>query len=136
MKRLLCGFLAFMVIISVCLFGTVLYASAANSISVSDLEFRELPDGTLELCHISDSSSDNIDLLIPSTYNGKTVTKIAAYTFAENDTIASVTIPESIVSIGDGAFEECANLKTINFNAKKCTYMGTYKNKHFIPFII
>ena len=93
---------------------------------IHEEKYRELSDGTMELYYYSDNSSDSIDLVIPSTHEGKAVTKIAAYTFADNNRIASVAIPESIVSIGDGAFAGCTNLKTINFNAKRCTYMGNY----------
>ena len=36
----------------------------------------------------------------------------------------NVTIPENITSIGNNAFCGCTGLKTLNFNAVNCTYIG------------
>ncbi|MBO5091300.1 MAG: leucine-rich repeat protein [Clostridia bacterium] len=47
---------------------------------------------------------------IPSSYNGKPVTKIADYGFSGNKYITGVHIPSSIKAIGTGAFYNCSNL--------------------------
>ena len=44
---------------------------------------------------------------IPSTLGGKTVTSVGAYAFYYCNGLASVTIPNSVKSIGEGAFQGC-----------------------------
>ncbi len=53
-----------------------------------------------------------------------TVTSIGERAFEDCSSLASVTIPESVTSIGNGAFEYCPSLKTLIFNAENCTYCG------------
>ena len=67
------------------------------------------------------------ELVIPDTYNGLPVRKIASegfsgYTYLTSLTsLTSITIPESITLIGGGAFAGCINLTTINYNAINAT---------------
>ncbi len=56
-------------------------------------------------------ASSNVD--IPSTYKGIPVTSIGDEAFAYNHVITSITIPDSVVSIGDYVFFECENLKEV-----------------------
>ena len=49
-------------------------------------------------------------IVIPSTYNGKSVTQIFYQEIDDQPGILSITIPESIVSIADEVFEEFNNL--------------------------
>ena len=44
---------------------------------------------------------------VPSTLGGKPVTRIGSYAFRDFSGLTSVTIPDGVTSIGDGAFEEC-----------------------------
>src|SRR5580698_1276457 len=46
---------------------------------------------------------------IPTNINGLTVTSIGASAFA-GASLTSVTIPDSVTSIGPGAFQECSSL--------------------------
>ena len=55
---------------------------------------------------------EDIDVVIPSTYNGKPVVSIGARAF-ENDNLQNVTIPNSVTSIYDRAFTGCSNLQSI-----------------------
>jgi hypothetical protein len=81
------------------------------------------------------------DLIIPDVLGGLTVTSIYGYgvfleglydgAFYGNTSITSVTIPESITSIGVCAFWGCNALTTINFNAKKCTSLGVLRHGVF-----
>lgn len=45
------------------------------------------------------------------------VTEIAKYAFA-GTAIKSVTIPESVTTVGEGAFGECQNLETVRYSGK------------------
>lgn len=59
---------------------------------------------------------------IPTTYNGKPVTKIADRAFENNKTLTEVVISDSITSIGKYAFSQ-SNLKRIRIS-KSVAYLG------------
>ncbi len=52
------------------------------------------------------------DVVIPSEYNGLPVTKIGK-SFMRNAKIKSVTIPDSVKYIEEGAFKNCSKLKSV-----------------------
>ena len=52
---------------------------------------------------------------IPSTYDGKKVVGIGDGAFNNNEDIISVSLPISIKNIGQNAFRNCRNLKTVDF---------------------
>ena len=58
------------------------------------------------------SKGDCIDgnIIIPSSYNGQPIVKIADNAFANDSTITSITIPSSITTIGNNAFANCSSL--------------------------
>jgi hypothetical protein len=56
---------------------------------------------------------------VPETVDGKPVTAIADDAFAYNfPDLVSITIPESVTSIGKNAFRDCAALTTVNIPSK------------------
>ena len=69
-----------------------------------------LNDGNITLKSYKGSDS-KVD--IPDTLDGKTVTKIDAYTFHTHYNIIEITIPKSITSMEESAFYCCNNLKVI-----------------------
>ena len=66
-------------------------------------------------------TATDADLVIPSTYKGKPVTKIKMMAFYDNAKITSITISENIKSIEQNAFAHCENIKTVYWNATECT---------------
>lgn len=78
----------------------------ANAASESDLTFMLNSDG-LSYSVSSCKSSAKGKLVIPSTYKDKPVTRIGQNAFKECERINSITIPESIKSIGADAFYGC-----------------------------
>ena len=54
------------------------------------------------------------DIVIPATYNGRTVTVIDDNAFDGITTLLSVQLPNTITSIGDSAFNACSKLVTAN----------------------
>lgn len=49
------------------------------------------------------------------------VTKIGSFAFCGLNTMMSITIPETVTHIGDGAFTNCPQLYTLNVNARNFT---------------
>ena len=60
--------------------------------------------------------ASEVDIVIPSTYNGLPVTEIAYHAFGEQEYITSVIIPDSVTSIGYGAFDDCDSLTSIEIS--------------------
>ena len=61
---------------------------------------------------VSNGFCTDTDVVIPSSYNGKVVTAIGNHAFSWC-AITSITIPDSITSIGEGAFNGCRKLASI-----------------------
>ncbi len=57
-------------------------------------------------------------VVIPSTYKGLDVTAISARAFEGNSTITKAVIPNSVITVGLGAFSECYNLKTVEMSSQ------------------
>ncbi len=57
----------------------------------------------------------DLDIIIPPTYMGKPVVEISSDAFNDED-ITSVTIPSSVVTVGNLAFESCKNLKSVSIS--------------------
>ena len=60
---------------------------------------------------------------IPSTLGGLSVTGIGTDAFFESE-ITSVTIPASVVNIGEGPFDDCILLSTITVNPGNPAYVS------------
>lgn len=60
---------------------------------------------------------------------GPNVKTIPDGTFSWCDAIEKITIPENITSIGRSAFQDCINLRTVNYNAIDCV-MGYYDKEN------
>ncbi len=81
------------------------------------------------------------EIVIPATHEGKAVTKILDEAFSESKELKTITIPNSITSIGASAFEGCSGLTSftipesvtsIGFSAfSRCSKMTSIT----IPFI-
>ena len=75
------------------------------------LEFIENDDGTYTVSGIG--TCTDTDIVIPSVYNGKTVTIIGYYAFYECTNLTSISIPNSITNIKEAAFMNCSSLTSI-----------------------
>jgi len=85
-------------------------------------KFKVVPDGKLAFRLIDNETAYEVEaycsltcghVIIPATYNGKPVKKIANNGFA-NANIASIELPEGIEVIGRGAFY-CKRIKEVKF---------------------
>lgn len=75
------------------------------------LEYVSNSDGT---CYVrSRGSCTDTDIVIPSMYNGESVTSIGNYAFRKCSDLTSIEIPDSVTSIGNYAFADCSDLTSI-----------------------
>ena len=66
---------------------------------------------------------------------GANVNQIPHYAFKNFSGLTSVTVGNSVDSIGVNAFYNCSNLTTVNFNADSCNYSGYESgNSLYLPF--
>lgn len=71
------------------------------------------------------SGDDVPTVVIPREYDGRPVTRIEDMTFNGCTSLTSVTIPDSVTSIGVEAFSVCASLKSITIG-NSVTNIGAY----------
>ena len=95
----------------------VLKAAAASvrsfeegSFSAEDFRFDGHTDGTAVITGYEGKAKD---LTIPAELNGYRVTEIGEWAFVGNESLTSITIPDSVVSINDNPFSFCAQLAEI-----------------------
>lgn len=68
---------------------------------------------------------------------GKTVTQIYKNAFANNSTIESVTMPDTIDTIGSEAFQECSNLETATLSTNlEVMGSGVFKDSGITSIVI
>ena len=65
------------------------------------------------------------DVVIPAIYNNLPVTYLSSSVFQNNDFVESVTMPNTITSIGRECFSHCSKLKTIKFSDNITYLSGT-----------
>lgn len=78
-----------------------------------DFEY-EIVEGKAAVTGYKGSSAE---VVVPAEIGGAPVDKIDPYAFEAKYDVTSITLPESITLIGEGAFMDCAMLQTINIPA-------------------
>lgn len=64
-------------------------------------------------------------IVIPETYRGKPVTKIAEKAFSGENRLTSIEIGENVTELGDRAFFMCSNLTNVTFKGNVSSF-GSY----------
>ena len=77
---------------------------SSTSATSSDYMYKVLPDGTAE---ITDYTGDESVINIPETIDGYKVTSIGDEAFYRYISLTTITIPNSVTSIGRNAFQNC-----------------------------
>lgn len=104
----------------------------SNSINKTVIDktfsFKEFPYlNTLSIRSINTSIEGKI--VIPSTYDGKTVTTISDNGFAYCKKIKAVVVPVSISTFGDNAFAECSQLTEFFYEGTKIEWIAITKGQ-------
>ncbi|MBQ6831684.1 MAG: leucine-rich repeat protein [Oscillospiraceae bacterium] len=69
------------------------------------------------------------ELEIPSQIEGYPVTAIDLYAFSNNETLTAVTVPDSVITIGESAFAQCQNLYSVTLgNSVTVIGFGAFQN--------
>ena len=87
----------------------VLCAVCAGAETYGDYEYDVLDNGTVEITGYN-GSAEKVD--IPAEIDGKSVTSIGDDAF-KYSRLASITIPDSVTSIGSCTFYFCTNLRSV-----------------------
>ena len=82
---------------------------ATENTPESEFTFSDIGDGTYS---VIDYSGARKNIRIPATYNGGKVASIARSAFANCTNIISLIVPDSVTSIGEGAFSGCSSYYT------------------------
>lgn len=109
-------------------YNTVNISYNLNDISIRNTSNYILvdPNGTYELCseisYIEIINYENINygdsLIIPTSYNGKPVTKISQHAFNTSE-FTSITIPYTITTIGNYAFSNISTLQNLTVESNR-----------------
>lgn len=87
-------------------------ASVAFVSSAAGIEYSLSVQGSN--CTVTGYYGNAADLAIPSTIGGYTVTAVGAGAFKNNKTLKSVTLPDTVKSVGMNAFLGCTSLSSVD----------------------
>lgn len=73
---------------------------------------------------ITDYTGAAADLVIPSEIGGYPVTAIEGLAFSGCDSLISITVPDSITAIGDGAFFGCSRLRHVAYTGAQAQWQS------------
>lgn len=85
-------------------------AEAENAAQTSVFNYQMNEDGTISITGYSGSETA---LNVPATIDGYVVSAIDNHAFEANWDITSVTLPNGLTTIGEGAFMDCGSLTTV-----------------------
>ena len=99
----------------------VICAVCAGAETYGDFRYSVLDDGTVR---ITDCETSAETVVIPDTIDGKSVTSIGEGAFQDCASLKSITIPDGVTSIYSYAFRYCTSLKSITIpgSATKISY--------------
>lgn len=86
---------------------------SVSAVTSGDYTYKILDDNTIE---ITKYKGNAVDLVIPETIDGYTVTRIGEDAFKRASTIKTVTISNTVTYVGCSAFSQCPILETVIFS--------------------
>lgn len=90
--------------------------------SVSDTDVNHIPEVTITGVNTNKRYPKNFR--VPNKLLGYNVTAIDDYAFAGLDRLETLVLPDTITSIGTGAFSSCENLRSVKLESKNLTSVG------------
>lgn len=102
--------MSFLISALLLLFLVPVIAVSADAATSGDFEYDTDDGQAMVLAYIGDGGS----VTVPATLGGCPVTEIAAEAFLDCTSVTKVTLPQSIIHIGESAFSGCSNLVTVN----------------------
>src|SRR5688572_30005781 len=85
-------------------FATLLHVLILPAVAQAQFSYTTI-NGTIT---ITGYTGPGGAVAIPDTINGLPVTSIGDYAFTQRTSLTSVTIPDSVTTIGESAFESCS----------------------------
>ena len=120
MKKALSVLMAVMMVVSI----TPVTMVKASALTSDDFEYEIISEED-KTCEITGYTGSATELEIPSNFDGYTVITIRYEAFYDCTSLTSITIPESVTSIGRSAFYNCTGLISITIG--KCvTSIGNF----------
>ena len=108
MKRKISKFL-FLSFAIAALFTVLAFSSSAKEYVSGDFKFNVGSKNATVMEYNGKSTS----VKIPATVKGVPITKIEAWAFSDNKKMTSISIPSTVTSIGEAAFNSCTSLTKI-----------------------
>lgn len=106
-----------------------LFDVKAEATNMYDFAFERNEDDWMTYCLYLCYNDTEGEVIIPETYNGYQVTRIAARAFKDCKKITSVVIPDTITCIDDFTFYNCTNLKSVTIpDSVTSIGLGAFKN--------
>ena len=97
-----------------------------NIVGLSDSSWTATLGSNKKVVIVKAGIGSTGDVVVPSAMQGYEVVEISAKAFEGRSDITSITIPQNVSVIGDGAFANCPNLKRITLNTPPLPGMATY----------
>ena len=88
--------------------------------SIGDQAFEECSNITSVIWNAKNCSSYNFGSQVTSFEFGNEVEVVPSSLCKGMEKLTSITIPNSVISIGSSAFEGCSNITSVAWNAKNC----------------
>lgn len=88
-------------------------SSESESITIieGDLEYTSVEGGY----YVSSCKNNATNIVIPEKINGENVIGILDHAFENLGSLRSITIPNTVIEVQEGAFLRCRNLQSVYF---------------------
>ena len=118
----------------------ITYTNASSGANICEVKGLPVTSGSWKYAEKLDNSLIIVKYLgssstvsVPNLINEKIVKNIHSYCFSSKDKIQSITIPNSVISIGSGAFSGCSGLTKVNITDLAAWFKITFDNEYANP---